>query len=76
MFGLSAMRIILTTSGRFPPCNPAGDASHAQLWTGRDGKRTGDGEKKNGSSHMYIHKETMRVIKMVKEESKRQRRDD
>ena len=50
MLGLSVMRVIQTTLGQFPPCDPAGDASHADLWkrqTRRDSKRAGNEEKKS-----------------------------
>lgn len=35
MLGLSVMRVIQTTLGQFPPCDPAGGTSHARLWTSR-----------------------------------------
>lgn len=40
------MGVIQTTSGQFPPCDTAGDASLAWLWTKED-KQTGTvGERK------------------------------
>lgn len=43
MLGLSVMRVIQTTLGQFPPCDPAGDASHARLWTSWEKGQTGRG---------------------------------